>query len=64
MYLDVTWFSKICMIDGASLVDGIGDNDVDLPLKIHLQDQLNTCQTQKVRYCAICYYINLLFQMN
>ena len=29
MYLGVTWLSEICTIDGTSLVNGIGDDDVE-----------------------------------
>ena len=31
MYLGVTWLSEICTIDGTSLVDWIGDDNVELP---------------------------------
>ena len=31
MYLGVTWLSEICTVDGTSLVEGIGDNAVELP---------------------------------
>ena len=31
MYLGVTWLSEICTIDGTSLVEGIGDDNIELP---------------------------------
>ena len=31
MYLGVTWLSEICTIDGTSLLDGIGDDNLELP---------------------------------
>ena len=31
MYLGVTWLSEICTIDSTSLVNDIGDDDIDLP---------------------------------
>ena len=31
MYLGVTWLSEICTIDCTLLVEGIGDDDVELP---------------------------------